>query len=514
MSLIVIGFGGTGAKIVQSFLMMGASGALRLPRQVKVLLVDQDRGNGNTLRTVETLETYRVVKQILTDNDDPVRPFSVDFQVYSDLVWQPLRRTKETLGGRFGYDPITHDRDLNSRLLELLYSEKQINEPLDKGFLGNPNIGAPVFADTINFDEQPWKDLDQDMGAGLNTGGTRIVLCGSVFGGTGAAGIPNTAKLLRHRLREKHNDPDHEKAKIVLNLAMPYFTIREVDGAAVQADGKNFLPNCKAALQYYHDQKYLEFCDALYVLGEADMAPIEASFLGDREQKNAAHPLELFAACNIFDALVSDDLDSKFILCRRARKEEYKWTDIPLRDSLVDQRDFVRARMGAFARLSYALLCAKPGLLNFQRNGAVGDNGWITDYFHSNHDLDVGQFAKIEKFCRMYLEWAGEMQLSAASMSSKHSTYRAEWFDHQQIVEGDPRKLNVRLKDISDLNGLAKLVLPQVRQESCSYRDLHTYLNKLKSTKTGFSGLINGFYHGCGQNLNGFWGAIQKGAHA
>jgi len=512
MSLIVIGFGGTGAKMVQALLMMGAAGALRLPRPVKILLVDQDRGNGNTLRTVETLETYRAVRQILTDNDDPIRPYNVDFDVYSDLVWQPLKRANECLGARFGYDGISHERDMSSRLLELLYSPAQINEPLNKGFLGNPNIGAPVFADTIDFEDQPWKDLDQDIATGLNTGGTRIVLCGSVFGGTGAAGIPNTAKILRHRLREHHNDPDHERAKIILNLAMPYFTIREVDGATLQAAGQNFLPNCKAALQYYHEQKYLDFCDALYVLGEADMAPIDLSFAGDREQKNSAHPIELFAACNIFDALVSEDLDSKFILCRRARKEEYSWRDIPLRAPL-DLRDFVRARMGAFARFSFALLCVKPGLINFQQQGVLGDNGWLTDYFQNNRDLDLSKLAKIEKLSRMFLEWAGEMQLTAASMADKHNVYRAEWFDHQQIVDGDPRRLNVHLKEISDQNGLEKLVLPRTREEFYSYRNLHSYLTKLKNTKTGFSGLVNGFYQGCGQSLVGFSGGIARRAN-
>ena len=105
MSLIVIGFGGTGAKIVQSFIMMAGAGALKISRQVKILLVDQDRGNGNTTSADEAFKAYRDLRAMLHQGGDSVRPFSVDLQPCFDGIWQPLTNDRATLRSTFDSRP-------------------------------------------------------------------------------------------------------------------------------------------------------------------------------------------------------------------------------------------------------------------------------------------------------------------------------------------------------------------------------------------------------------------------
>ena len=505
MSDIVIGFGGTGAKIVQAFLMMGASSALKLHRPVKVLLIDQDKSNGNTVRTIETLETYQKVAALTVRSGNGMPgPLGTAFEAYSGIVWQPLSRLNQALGPYFEYDPNSPTRDLNSQLMEILYDRPQISAPLDEGFLGNPNMGAPVFAETIDFSEQPWKRLDEDMGKGQSEGGTRIVLCGSVFGGTGASGIPNVAKILRQRLQDHH--ASQSQAKIILNLAMPYFSIRQVEGAAVQATGKDFLPNAKAALQYYDEQKYLDFCDAMYILGEADMAPIEVSKLGGRLQRNCAHPLELFAACNIYDALSTRDaakLASKIILTNRAEQFKYTWGDLPVEDS---NTDFIRARMGAFARCCFAFLCYREGLTNYSQSGAAGMNEWMRYYFPKQQDIHSSDIEAMTTLATLYLEWAGELQLTAHSMPNG---YTAEWFDAQPLVHGEASKLDVHLNPITPKSApnLQRVLLPVRSDERLSERELHSLLlnaHKGRDVPTGLGGFLNTLYASCGNSLKGF----------
>lgn len=504
MSDIVIGFGGTGAKMVQAFLMMGAAGALQLEKPVKILLVDQDKTNGNTLRTVEILERYLEVKRLMTGGSP--QPLTATFETYPTTVWQPLTQLNEQLGKYFEYDAQSQDRDASSRLLETLYGREQIRASLDHGFLGNPNIGAPVFAEAIKFDRTPWNRLGEDIAKGLSEGGSRIVLCGSVFGGTGAAGIPNVAKLLRQRHRPQgaadHARTDETQPKIILNIAMPYFSIRQVEGAAVQASGKDFLPNSKAALQYYHDQKYLDFCDALFVLGENDMAPLEKAFLGDREQLNPAHPVEMFAACNIAHALsrrAGADLEGKLILTAREQLRLYRWQDLPLPNS-----DFIRAHMGAFARFCFALLCYRQAFDNYRASNKTSLE-WLHTFFPEGKHIDVDALNHLNRLAALFLEWAGQMERTAESMPGG---YKADWFNWEPIVHGEPSRLETVLKPLGpdSIGNLPNLLLPLQKDERLNERDLLYALNQnaKQSSSKGFGGLINTLYATCGRTLKGF----------
>jgi hypothetical protein len=398
---------------------------------------------------------------------------------------------------------------MNSRLMEILYDKKRIEEPLDKGFLGNPNMGAPVFADTIDFSKEPWKQLDEDIGKGQGEGGARIVLCGSVFGGTGAAGIPNVAKILRQRVKAAHANPS--KAKIILNLAMPYFSIRQVSGAAVQASGKNFLPNAKAALQYYSDQEYFDFCDAIYLLGEQHMAPIEVAYLGDLQQRNCAHPLELFAACNIRHALISDpaDLDRKLFLVNRGEQNVYRWEDLPAGSA---QTDFIRARMGAFARFCFAFMVLREAMMLYSTGRAAGMlQPIIKLYFPTAQHINEGQIDAAKNFATFFLEWAGEMSLTAQSISSE---CKAEWFLAQPLVDGDPRQLTVKLTEIGPKNepDLYRILLPNNRKdERFKLSEELIAATKKGNELRGIGAFINTLYAVCGGSLKGFGAAKAAG---
>ena len=513
MSLLIIGFGGTGAKMVQSFVMLAASGALKLAQPVKILLVDQDRGNGNTQRTAETIESYRAARRLIAADPGAVRPFNVDIQIYSEIIWQPLMDASATLGRTFRHNDSAADPDLTTRLLDVLYTREQLLETtLDKGFRGNPNIGAPVFADRLRFDAEPWRTVDSDLAAGIASGSATVVLCGSIFGGTGAAGIPSTCKVLRQRLKQVHRDGANNqppRTRLVLNLAMPYFSIREEQNAGLQADGAHFLANSKSALQYYFDAHYLDFCDAMYLLGEQDPAPIDVAKVGDAGQRNAAHPLELFAACNIAAAFNAPKFNADFILTQRTARETYAWDDLPLNgDAAHYPAGYVRARIGAFARMCFALEAAAPALDTYKASERLGDHAWLLNYFPRSASLNSDELKQLRHMAKLFLVWAGELELSADSMSSKVQKYGAEWFDPQPIVAGSPRNLSVALTPI-DPEKLSGLVRPVRSEERYSYRTLHHDLQRkpAAAVKPGLAGFVCDLYRESGKTLTGFAGS-------
>lgn len=511
MSSIVIGFGGTGAKIVHSFVMLAASGAVKLSQPVKVLLVDQDDKNGNTQRAAEAITLYRQIREKVMDGvDDNVRPLNVQIEIYSHVIWQPLKGEGKTLGAAFRYDAQSGPDDITSRLLEFLYSPQELVETtLGEGFRGHPSIGAPVFANTLDFEDEPWHSVWADIEQGIKSSGSTVVLCGSIFGGTGASGIPSTCKILRQRLNDQGAAGD--RGRVVLNLAMPYFTIREEKGAGLQAHGNNFPANSKAALQYYHDARYLEFCDELYLIGENDPAPIEVAAKGSKLQRNSAHPVELFAACNIVSALDSDETGN-LVLTQRAHAGTYGWDDLPLNDDHAKYGPgYVRARMAAFARTCYAAQSLHNALQNYKKQGSLGDLAWLKDYFAETRDIDLEKIKQFERLAQLFLEWAGEMQLSAASILSNERTYRADWFNPDNIVSGRASDMTVQLKTL-DPDLMGTLLQPRLSEETYTFRMLHHDLQRKPagSMRPGLAGLICDIYRESGRTLPAFGSALVK----
>lgn len=89
------------------------------------------------------------------------------------------------------------------QLYEVLYSQRERKTPLDVGFRGHPSIGAAVLTRTIPTCAL-WTNLTAKIKVEIGAGKTvKICIAGSIFGGTGAAGIPTIARLLRNAFQNQ-----------------------------------------------------------------------------------------------------------------------------------------------------------------------------------------------------------------------------------------------------------------------------------------------------------------------
>src|SRR5207302_1604172 len=106
---------------------------------------------------------------------------------------------------------------------------------LEFGFRGHPSIGAAVMAAAVKLGgEEPWASLrDQislDVGAGE---GAKVMLFGSIFGGTGASGVPTIARLVKNEFSSQlRNKP----FKIGSVLMLPYFSFDPVKSERMRVD--------------------------------------------------------------------------------------------------------------------------------------------------------------------------------------------------------------------------------------------------------------------------------------
>ena len=294
--LYIYGIGGTGARVLRSLTMLLASG-VHLGNDIDTVvpvIIDPDTSNGDLTRTIGLMQLYQRIRRQLHFTPRPEKKgyFRVKME---DLDTQFRLHLNNVANMRFG-DYIAYRRfgseagvDANQALLSLLFSESNLQCPLDVGFKGNPNMGAVVLNDPVNT---------QSLVQLLNNfqTGDRIFIISSIFGGTGAAGFPLLQKTFREA--ESLDIPSAAaiaSAPIGAVTVLPYFGLKDDRESVIKME--TFMSKTKAALKYYIGNLDV---DALYYACD-DIKNRYNNVEGATEQRNLAHFVELAAALGIVD---------------------------------------------------------------------------------------------------------------------------------------------------------------------------------------------------------------------
>ena len=326
MTTYIFAIGGTGARVMRSLTMLLAAGCHGAEgNEIVPVILDYDTENGDKDRTVKVMNKYKELHDIIYsgvafDNKDKIRVDSffgmamnqirdkravgaVNTQVFDShsgfAAYIPQGDTKITFEQYLGFNQMIDETWPTHELLKAMYDvspEKQIdgsdnpraeiNLNLDKGFKGCPNIGCIVTKNFANLPE--YKNVLTCF-----TPGDRIFIIGSVFGGTGASGIPTLLDLLRE-------DPRTRDASIGVLAMMPYYKIENNTNGAISSD--TFLAKAKAAVTAYDlkNSVYQQVND-IYFIGDNDMRASFAYAEGKGNQKNDALFAEFAGAMCVLD---------------------------------------------------------------------------------------------------------------------------------------------------------------------------------------------------------------------
>ena len=288
MKIFVFGIGGTGARVLRSLTLLLASG-VECKSTIVPIIIDPDLNNGDLTRTVSLMQRYTAVRGALNFTNNIKNKFfgAEIFEVCNFRL--PINNSQNVSFREFmDMDNMTTE---SKAMLQMLYSNKNLESDMIVGFKGNPNIGSIVlnqFADTEEF-----KNLANNF-----SDGDRIFIISSIFGGTGASGFP----LLLNTLRKNNSIPNHgliNKAEIGAVTVLPYFKVNQDDSSSIESD--TFMSKTKAALAYY-DKNIGNSISALYYIGDSSAAqePYDNNEGGDT-QINNAHLIEMLSALAILD---------------------------------------------------------------------------------------------------------------------------------------------------------------------------------------------------------------------
>lgn len=339
---VLIGVGGTGAKVVESALVCALAGFG--PDDLAVGFVDQDGGNGNVDRSramLGAMERFRSLWWTGAGSDQikpidgavglgsaRVRPLSP-----SDPLWVP-HAAGTTLADVFHADSVAREDLQLKALMDVLFTpdrDEQLLE-LSVGYRGRAHIGSAAFLAAMSDSAPFWQAILEQLKRGQTGSEVRVFLCGSVFGGTGAAGFPTLAR----KLRDLASKTEGARIRIGGALMLPYFGFGSAeDPNANVAKQEDLLLQSEEALRYYADlfDREGSTFDELYLTGWRPYFQLGYHSRGSASQSNPPLPPELIAATGAMrfflgQAERTDGRNATF-LSQRHDRDRLGWSDLP-----------------------------------------------------------------------------------------------------------------------------------------------------------------------------------------
>lgn len=421
----IFSIGGSGSRVLECITYLFAAGVTSNRQdEFKYLsdyefvpvILDLDETNGNKSRVDTLLKTYLKIqdsfnKDSISDNtndffgtristlnsvlkvgsyDDFVYPFSFDGDTtLKDII----DYTKLNVGTR--------------NLVDLLYtsdsfdtSRNHLTMDLKVGFKGAPHIGAVVLN---KLSDQEGENMLRNICTQLDPK-DKIFIIGSSFGGTGAAGAPLLARIIKEASHDVlPNQKIREEIPIGCLSIMPYFSVKDETGAVIKSE--TFMLKTKAAMHYYSNESH--FNTTYYVGADGQSTQYDYSE-GGKDQNNESHIVDLIGALSLFHFLGRPAY---------TKKESFEFATDNHTPTL---RNFDHSTLALFKKplINFFFLTA---YLKHQIASDSNSSLLASEKLKFKKVISSAIFSELESFCNLFMTWLEDIQ------NQKHMP-RAEFF--------------------------------------------------------------------------------------
>jgi hypothetical protein len=404
----VMAFGGTGARCVEALTYLAASNAVQAP--LHLLIVDPDETNGNVGEALKQLRRYHTIQEQVRPSTDAETPPFFSTRLNTDLGSDSYFWANPSPNVEFGslINYAAHDADARA-LLDLLYDKEDMRLTFEKGYIGRAHIGSldlmRTLRDQITTAAADERDRPDSMlqffrklrAATQQPGGARLIVFGSVFGGTGASGLPAVPPLLRSVLLSGLQ----RDLSIACVQVTPYFSFPP--GGEEDPDSALHPLATQAALYHYSltDTGY----DRIYLVGAPGREQSNRNnVVGGDAQRNMAHYVELAAALAAahFFAAPPPAGGAEVMACGA---EEVRWDKLPF-----EKESDLRRRLVSFG--TFCLMHARFLGPEMQERRHIGSR-WM-DVLTAREGRRLGGqegvLRDLQDFSERALTWARELQ--------------------------------------------------------------------------------------------------------
>lgn len=465
--IFAVGIGGSGAKCLESVLFLHALGIFG-DSKLGLLLVDADAANGNSQRAQTNLRKTINGFQSFRKGSSPF--MSGEFEDYG--LWNPLAEVVHSsdLERIFNKQSLSASHPRLAKLMNALYSPKEQRADLGVGFRGRPPIGSAIMSrlelsNLQSSQEGSWQRLFGDLQIACGNGDeVSIHFFGSVFGGTGASGVPTLVTLIDRHLRETGY---RNKVHLNASTLLPYFGFEKPEDGEQQvfAETRFFALNTQAALQFLTENSSQVF-DTVYLIGNHERE-IYKSHTGGAQQQNNAHFVELYAALAINHGFQQPTQQTQAAYISRRTEDGIGWGDIP--DRAIVQPLLAKGVRFAYAwRYNFALELEAARSLGAKQ--FVKGAPWFAKYFSltSNNpklpsvsdEEQKRQNGVLNDWTKSFLLWAQQIansnrkgaslfQLSGLDTSQDLPSYQEDL--SEVVIDGNKSPADKRRDNIDTL---------------------------------------------------------------
>lgn len=431
----VIAIGGTGARCLEALIYLAAAGLFTRPLQV--LIIDPDQNNGNSLRTKKILPLYHElhgceqpigIKQraLITKGQKLSEPTLFQAAINADnhaansqypFFWQDPNQNDRLFSEAIDYPSLSTDFQT---FLKLFYEEKDLSMKMGKGYRGRPNVGAVTLATdlkrTVTRRGNGLFEILDSIRADIKSNTVRVFVFGSVFGGTGAAGLPTIPELLHEQFEERGGS-----AKLRFGCAMmtPYFSFekgQDADGPTPDSDLHQVAT--QAALLHYSNVP--PSYQHAYVIGAPDLRDsVAGHHAGGEYQENESHYAEIIAALAARDFFSLKEINPNDHQLHYADAPEISWSSLPISANVENGAREIKHKLVAFTTLAY--LYKNILYVDLKDHRWRSKQAWYKDNFTKrelaleNHGQTLDQ---LNTFATSYLSWLKMVGESAAEKNN------------------------------------------------------------------------------------------------
>lgn len=226
---IFVGVGGSGCKCLESLVHVAAAGLL--PIDGDLVFVDQDKSNFCTTRALRVAENYQELGRWLGRSDTSgTGALHARLRVEPDVL-PPLPEVWETLQAAFSVagDPRADAHDFDDAwLMRALFTRAERTDSMNNGFRARPAVGSAAYSLSVARPYEMWRRLAEllDEERHSSPRQVEVVLFGSIFGGTGAAGLPSLGRMLRNHAKSTPG----LQLRVSAILLLPYYYVTPPEG--------------------------------------------------------------------------------------------------------------------------------------------------------------------------------------------------------------------------------------------------------------------------------------------
>ena len=477
-TIFAIGVGGTGAKCIEALVHLHGCGLLTdqdgNPARLGVFLVEPDQQSALLVRAQTAINRYVAMRRAVGRNSNQFA--RAELRDYGQ--WSPLT----TSSGALSLDQVFPKAVLRTQaagvaaLFDCLFPPEEQSADLEVGFRGRPPIGSAVMS-RISLDKEAqvgqWQQMLSDIQTAAGSGEAPVIhLFGSVFGGTGASGVPTLGQLLKNWLKQQ----GLTSIQVQASLLLPYFDFEGMadDDTGVHAESRNFQLNTDAALQYLRTSGRACF-DRVYLVG-SDIKARYGFSIGGTSQSNAAHVVELLAALGVCHP--GNSSNGYAHVLSRSEPQSMSWEDLP--DNEVVGEALARGARFAVAwrnNISKEIDAAQKVPMRTFVSGAP----WAQRFFHpagasasrggrpgirDKEQLTVQN--AIDQYCDTLLQWLNQVS------SNLGSGFRQELFTADLLNPSDRYQNNLNRV----VRGKAR---PRIAESSDSVEFLKVRMDRLSA---------------------------------